>query len=285
MYGLPVSASVNPGLIVRWLLALFCAGLGIHLTLQLLELSPAAPGTALPPDYPQTLVGSAPALWLGITAFIVVADLAYSRVQKRFVGGLDVLVKDIGQLISAGHGIESAVHHATTARRGQAARVLSRVLRSSTNSSFEESLLRAASATPDPGFREAALLLEQGVRAGGDAGKRVQETGEILSQVRAMQERFRASLSLGIGLIRTLGLLIVPALFSLLSVSTGFSIAPHGAAYFAAMVFGLGILEWRIARDLTRGLFRWPFFVALISFVLCTTGSLLESGPSIEAPF
>lgn len=272
---------MQPALIVRWIFALVSGALAVKLSLELLGLSAAPDPLALPPDYRESSVGTAPSLWLMLTLSIAVVDFVLAKQQTRFVNGLDGLVKDIGQYISAGHGVESAVHEATKSRRGRASRILSRILRPTNANTFEDGLRQAAYASTNPGFREAALLLEQSVRAGGAAGKRVQETGEVLAQVRAMEERFRASTTFGLGLIRALGLLIVPAMFSLLAVQTEFSIAPYATSYFAAMAFGVAVLEWRVARDITRGLFRWPLYVTLITFLLCSVGQLLvDSAPT-----
>ena len=275
-----MNTAITPALILRWFVALLCGVFGAFLTLELVSLSPAPDPLALPPDFDQTLVGSAAWLCFAVTIAVNVFDYVGSTLRRRFVNGLDSLVKDIGQYISSGHGVESAVHQATHGRGGRPARLFASILHGK-HSFFEDNLHEAALASSHSGFREAALLLEQSVRAGGDAGRRVQETGEVLSQVRAMQERFEASTQFGVGLVRVLGLLVVPNAFSLLSVAMEFSIAPYATAYFAAMALGVALLDWRASRDFVRGLLRWPLYVTLITFFLCNTGKILvDTGPT-----
>ena len=256
LYSHRVQVQANPALILRWFVALLSGIFGAFLTAELLSLSPAPDPHALPPDFDQSWVGSYAWLCLGVTIAINVADLISSVARQRFINGFDGLVKDMGQYISAGHGVESAVHEATHKRGGAPARTFAKILHDKGRDFFEDKLHEAALRSNHDGFREAALLLEQSVRAGGNAGKHVQEIGEVLSQVRAMQERFAASTRFGVGLIKLLGLLIVPSLFSLLSVAMEFSIAPHATTYFAATALGIALLDWRISANLARGLMR-----------------------------
>lgn len=204
---------------------------------------------------------------IGMAVFVLVVDQILSAKDARFSLALHEVLKDLGQAITEGSGIESAIH--STSRRGSGPRVFMRkALERASSMPIEDALELEGEESSNEDFREAMALLVVGIRAGGDVGKIVRGLGERMSAGFALRRECKSHFRSDVFLLRILGLAVFPFLFSLSAKSMGFEDIVLGTRFFLSVSLAILWLEVRLFGSWRSALAKQPLYLVVIYFMI-----------------
>ena len=200
-----------------------------------------------------------------IAAALFVWDAMLQRRNDTFADDLFEYVTDIGEAMSRGAGVETALQQVTNHRGGAVGAVMQRVLQASADTPLEAALTEEAKNLGDSTFKEVASLLGMMVGLDGNTGDTIKRLGKRLSELRAAERRNQRALVDATWVLVMGSLVLVPLCGTfLVNLGTNAALMDIEYRYFGTVALGVGFLQWTVFGSLHRFLARLPAYLMLV---------------------
>jgi hypothetical protein len=230
----------------------------------------------------QIILGDVPIPPMDMLPLLIVAAVLWG-LDALLMGRRDSQEKDlyraimsVGDDMSVGNPLETAVHHAAQ-RSGSAGAFFSRVVADAQQTSLSEAFHKAAVESKSAEASEAAYLLSLVAWSNRAGGSSVRWMGEYLEKIQLAEEDMKSKLAMRMLTFRGLGILVVPFISAALAKSmstTGrfvdpTSIMPDAAlVYFSFVAIALAFVEGIVFQEWLRAPYKAPAYLCVVH--LCT---------------
>lgn len=216
-------------------------------------------------------------LLLAIAGAIVTADNRFSARRDSYRDELYEILKEVGEAMSSGLAIESALHQAARWKKTGPSAEFREALELAQQAPLEDALRTVALHTSHPPFKEVAGLMSVAISAGGDVGSSLRWLGAHYSTLRATEKEFVSKLSSTLTIMRAIGLLAAPFLYAWLEHSfAGFihtrggpaSLKAGAIAFFAFGAVGMACLDGLVFGRWSHVPAKVPLYLGLVCLML-----------------
>ena len=199
---------------------------------------------------------------------VYVADLRLIQRADSFADELYEFLKDVGQSVIDGSGVEHALSLVSRRRGGPVAKVFNAALRRAENKPIEIALLDEAANLGNEAFEEAAKLLSLVAQSEGPVGAAIRDLGQRLGEVRSAERKAHRISGNGLMTMTFFVVVLFPAAGAYIAKTIEIPLSDWSLRFYGLLALGIGALQFAVYRSLRRALARQPAYMLTVYWIL-----------------